>query len=152
MPRSIHSGKPMLTKGRVTNSWAAQIPKRVVGELILKTAVLGWAVLLILAFASSGWCGGEKIGPDQSTASLQETLDWLRDRVPEFGTFTFDAYDAQDYLSNGKPPVTLRVGRPSIDSQTFSWVEIDSCRLRYKKTDEHFYEPGVEPPQLPPWV
>jgi hypothetical protein len=80
----------------------------------------------------------EDIGPDQSTASLHETLDWLRVRVPRFSTFTFDEEAPGNYLAPDGRVVH------STHSQTFSWLEIDSCHLRYAATATTRYDPGLE--------
>jgi hypothetical protein len=50
----------------------------------------------------------DTVGPDQSTATLKETLDWLRVKTPEFATFTDS-------------------GCPGQGTQTFEWLELKAC-------------------------
>jgi hypothetical protein len=76
-----------------------------------------------------------KIGPDQSKASKAETFGWLRQRVPELGSFKTDVYDTVTTHAPGTtwPPLTITfLTTLHQDRFDFKWVAVNGCEVQYE--------------------
>lgn len=71
----------------------------------------------------------ETLGPDTSKASLNETLAWLRDNVPQMASFGLDY--APPHISG--TTVTYRPDRVFTNVR-FTWLEVASCTISYERT------------------
>ncbi len=98
------------------------------------------SLLVALVFATltlpiKGSCqsSGTAVEDDQSTASLAETLAWLRKRLPDFAAITYDR-DA------GQKATVLVTTRQRLDL-----IRFDSCDVRFNKTYETLKVVGEGP-------
>jgi hypothetical protein len=67
-------------------------------------------IQIVFSFAHAAFADNatpEYVGPDQSTATLKETLDWIRIRVPQL--------------------CTLKDGGCPYNDITFEWLELKNC-------------------------
>lgn len=75
-----------------------------------------------------------KIGSDQSKATKAETFAWLRQRVPELGSFKTDVYDTVTTHAPGTtwPPLTITI-LTTVHQQRFDfkWIAENGCEVQY---------------------
>jgi hypothetical protein len=100
---------------------------RIFGAIIMVIHVLAFSGSL--AVAQEGAIGA--VGPDRSTASLQETLSWLRDHAPRFFLVLF----RRKYLHWDHSDNTISFG-PDYESANaqFKWIDAGKCKLRFERT------------------
>jgi hypothetical protein len=101
-----------------------------------KTVTLLVALIIAtVALPINGSCqsSGTAVEPDQSTASLAETLSWLRKRLPDFAAITYERDAGQD--------ATVLV----TTQQSLHLIKFDSCDVRFNKTYETLKVVGEGP-------
>jgi formylglycine-generating enzyme required for sulfatase activity/TPR repeat protein len=98
-------------------------------------ALLVGLVIATVALPINGFCqsSGTAVEGDQSTASLAETLAWLRKRLPDFAAITYE----RDAGQNATVLLTTR--------QRLDLIRFDSCDVRFNKTYETLKVVGEGP-------
>ncbi len=98
-------------------------------------ALLVALVIATVALPINGSCQSSvtSVEGDQSSASLAETLSWLRKRLPDFAAITYER-DA------GQSSTVLLTTRQSLDL-----IKFDSCDVRFNKTYETLKVVGEGP-------
>jgi hypothetical protein len=105
-------------------------------SIVVGVITLTIAVAVIRPSRALAQADSVKIGPDQSKASKSETFAWLRQRVPELGTFTYYNYDSVTTYAPGTnwPPLsTTFLTTLSPIKDEFRWIAIDGCEVQFER-------------------
>jgi hypothetical protein len=116
--------------------------RRFAKSIVACTYVLTIAAALIRPSQSVGQTNSIQIGPDQSKASMAETLSWLKQRVPELGSFNEDLYDTATSYAKSTPgtlgPLLGTTWLTSVHQKgfDFKWIAVNGCEVQYELRKE----------------
>jgi hypothetical protein len=119
--------------------------RRIATPIAFGTCILTIALSVIRTSEILGQDSTIKIGPDQSKASMAETLSWLKQRVPDLGTFTYESYKVTNTYDEGTnwPPKTTSISTTEVVQNTvvFKWNVVDRCEVKYQQRDDEIEIP-----------
>ncbi len=107
---------------------------KIAKSIVIGTCVLTIAVLVVRTSEILGQESPIKIGPDQSKASMAETLSWLKQRAPDLGTFTYESYKTTIRFDEDCKCEAMTISKTEVVQTeiVLKWNLVD-CEVQYEQ-------------------